>query len=483
MGCVNGKKKSRTPVIIKSSSELVIHPSTFVQMNTLSFRQVYKLGRRLGSGAYGDVCCCTHRATGSQRAVKMFRKDRSLSESEKNHINNEIQVLKKLDHPNIIRLYEFFEDSDMFYIVMEHCGGGELFFQIIKDKTLTESEVAAVVKQLLSCIAYIHSKGVMHRDLKPENILIESSEQKTEIKLIDFGAAKAFRSNQKVKGALGTAYYVAPEVVTGSYTEKCDVWSVGVVLYVLLCGSPPFTGRTDKEIINNIKKGNYNFEKKTWDDVSEQAKDLVKCLLVKEKLRPSAREALNHSWFSLIEKENSDENSYETAFSNLRSYSSNNKLREAVKTFIASQLLTRLELKEVKKVFLELDQNGDGKLSKEELVMGYSKAFGEEEAKEQVERIMSHVDTDKNGYLEYTEFLKAATDQEVLINEKNLKLAFEAFDKDSNGRISAKELKQVLCAGNHAEDFVWEEIIDQVDQNGDKEIDLKEFEDLILTKV
>ena len=196
------------------------------------------------------VQSCIHKATGDKRAVKRLAKEK-LSPNARIRLNYEIDILKNLDHPNILRLYEVFEDKKYIYLVTEYCQGGELFDEIIARGKFNEQDAAVVIKQLLSAISYCHSKKVCHRDLKPENILIDNKET-LQIKLIDFGTSQRFEDAENMELVLGTAYYIAPEVLRGHYDEKCDIWSIGVIMYILLSGEPPFPGSDDKEILKSV---------------------------------------------------------------------------------------------------------------------------------------------------------------------------------------------------------------------------------------
>ena len=182
---------------------------------------------------------------------------------------NEINNLKILDHPNILRMYESYECDKRYYIVTDISKGGELFDEIAKNRYFTEPNAQTVIKALTSCISYIHYHGIMHRDLKPENILLEETYEYDKIKLIDFGESVKFEKGKPNTEMVGTAYYIAPEVLAKSYDEKCDMWSIGVITYILLSGSPPFGGRNEKQIMSNVQIGAYNFDGPAWSNVSE----------------------------------------------------------------------------------------------------------------------------------------------------------------------------------------------------------------------
>ena len=221
-----------------------------------------------------------------------------------------------------MKLYEFFTDDKNYYLVTEWVEGGELFDEIEKRKKFNEKTAADIISQLLSAIIYCHERGIVHRDLKPENILLSSSKDgKFNIKVIDFGTAQGFNKDQRLKGTTGTAYYIAPEVLFRNYDEKCDVWSCGVILYILLSGTVPFYGKTDNEIIASVRKATYTFYSPVWKYVSNDAKDLVQKMLTFPPVnRISAKEAYLHDW---ITKRNFNKLNSETAsilLNNLKSF-------------------------------------------------------------------------------------------------------------------------------------------------------------------
>jgi calcium-dependent protein kinase len=231
-------------------------------------------------GGFGEVRKCSNKKTGAIRAVKIIRKD-SLDSKEKIRFFQEIDIMRQLDHPNIVRLYEVFQDEKRFYLVTELCTGGELFDEITKRSNFNEQDAAAIIKQVLSAVAYCHSKNICHRDLKPENVLMDSKNN-NQIKVIDFGASQKYDDNKKMSQIYGTAYYIAPEILKSEYNEKCDVWSIGVILYILLSGKPPFYGDDDKEILNSVKLGTYTLTGPDWKNISNEAKDLIKKTLTYE---------------------------------------------------------------------------------------------------------------------------------------------------------------------------------------------------------
>ena len=269
MGCGISSKHGirKTLVDVSSASNIKNSPEQFVTSNEKKFTDVYKVGICLGSGAYGEVKRVVHKITGQERAVKVFLKDFNHFSSYKT-VKNEIEILRRLNHPIIIKMYEFFEDEKRVYMVLEKCDGGELFEQISKNKRLNENIAALICKQLFSALSYLHDNNIAHRDMKPENILLEDREDFINIKIIDFGTAVTIQKNNKSKGrnnnwmltdVVGSAYYIAPEVIIGNYDEKCDLWSSGVILYILLSGVPPFAGNTNEQIMHKIRIGKFSF--------------------------------------------------------------------------------------------------------------------------------------------------------------------------------------------------------------------------------
>ena len=209
----------------------------------------------------------------------------------------EVDIISTLDHPNIIKFYETYHDKCFFHIVMELCRGKEILYKM-NNGHMEEKNVVKIILKVLLAIAHCHNRGITHRDLKPENILFDSMKPDAEIKLIDFGLSRKYDKEQKMHSILGTPYYVAPEVLKGEYDEKCDIWSIGAVTYLLLCGEPPFTGNSNNEIFKKIVNDHIRFNFLKWKDISNNAKDFMKiCLNKNSNKRPSACEALKHPWF------------------------------------------------------------------------------------------------------------------------------------------------------------------------------------------
>jgi calcium-dependent protein kinase len=463
----------------KSSRTRITNTDTFVfdlvSENTNPISREYRVSREiLGKGSFGEVRRAQHIATGEMRAIKIIYKE-NCPKAEQNKIMNEILVMKSLDHPNIVRIYEYFHDAKYIYMVMELVRGGELFERIVNEHHFNEQTAAKIFVQLLSVVNYLHSRGIAHRDIKPENILFDGEL----IKMIDFGDARTFSSGSKMYTTVGTTYYIAPEVINRAYNEKCDEWSCGVILYIMLCGTPPFNGSTDSEIFGKIQRGKYDITSKAWANISPAAKDLVsKFLVIYNKHRISAKEALSHEWFkttlSAISAPLNDR-----VVGNIKRFKPKSKIQQAVYFFIVNSLTSKEDRAELARLFESLDLNKDGTISKEELQIGLAKinySMSDFELNDLVDKL----DNNKNNQIDFTEFVAAAIDRAKLLSEDKMRKCFKQFDKDNSGKISAQEFRQILQGTNKIDDVVWTDLVQEIDTNNDGEIEYEEFQNMLV---
>ncbi|GFP85768.1 phosphoenolpyruvate carboxylase kinase 1 [Phtheirospermum japonicum] len=259
----------------------------------------YRVGEEIGRGRYGVVSRCYSAVTGQCFAVKSIEK-RLIQDDAVDSLclRNEAKLmLLASGHPNVLGIFDVYEDDEFLHVVLEYCGSGDLFQRITGRTIFGESEARRVMVPLLEAIAHIHDRGVAHRDIKPDNILFNSY---NEPKLADFGSAECFGNGRLMSGIVGTPYYVAPEVVAGmDYNEKVDVWSAGVILYIMLSGIPPFYGESAREIFEAVLRGNLRFPRSVFGSVSLEAKDLLRRMLCKDVSRRfSAEQVLRHQWMT-----------------------------------------------------------------------------------------------------------------------------------------------------------------------------------------
>ncbi|OXB54601.1 hypothetical protein ASZ78_004041, partial [Callipepla squamata] len=263
---------------------------------TSNIRKTFIFMEALGSGAFSEVFLVKQRSTGKLFALKCIKKSPLTRDSS---LENEIAVLKKIKHENIVTLEDIYESTTHFYLVMQLVSGGELFDRILERGVYTEKDASVVIHQVLTAVKYLHENGIVHRDLKPENLLYLTPEENSKIMITDFGLSK-MEQNGIMSTACGTPGYVAPEVLAQKpYSKAVDCWSIGVITYILLCGYPPFYEETESKLFEKIKEGYYEFESPFWDDISESAKDFIKHLLEKNPdTRFSCEEALRHPWIN-----------------------------------------------------------------------------------------------------------------------------------------------------------------------------------------
>ena len=464
--------------------ELTITPAVFIFEKEGKLRDVYKISRKIGDGAFSSVRRIKLRSTMEKRAVKTVHKKSICTEEERQMVFTEVSILKSIDHPNIIRLHEFYQDDKNYYIITEFCSGGELFERIISAGTMSEVTAARYMQQILSALVYLHDRKIAHRDLKPENLLMSSPSAEASIKVIDFGSSHVFTPGEVMTQRVGTPYYIAPEVLRHQYTEKCDLWSAGVIMYILLCGFPPFGGNTDKEILHKVSIGRYSFPSPEWDSISFEAKDLIeKMMNVNYNARISAKDSLAHPWLQNATRTHLNPEYASPLLRNLQNFRAKQKLKKATLNFISAQLTTKEEREEMIELFKSLDIDQNGTLSKDEVKIGFTKMFGHtvEDIDGEIERIVKEVDANHSGEIDYTEFISAALSRQQLLSKQRLEIAFKTFDIDNSGAIDADELKAVLGKYNNFDDSFWHELIRECDLNGDGVIDLAEFTKMMLS--
>ena len=448
----------------------------------------YKVISRLGDGSYGTVYLAMNLFTRTNVAMKKINKVKE-NEIDEMEIKNEIDILKKLDHPNIVKILEFYSTEKAYYIITDYCSCGELYNQI--KHQYTENQLAVLFYQLFSGLCYLHANNIVHRDLKLENILISEIERDKEtnknlfwIKIIDFGTAKIFEKNKSEKAVVGSSYYIAPEVLQKHYNEKCDTWSAGVILYMLIVGRAPFDGKDDDEIIENISKGEFNSKHRKLVSASNEVQDLVKKLLEVDPVRRlSAAQALKHPWFTKFKAKslykNIEKEKIEIYLNRLMTYTINSKFQQMVLAFIVHNIAYSEDTKNILKIFRMFNEKDDGKLTKGELTKGLCQYVDENKVKNEIDGIFLMLDGANHGYIEYEEFLRACLDKNTILDDEHILYAFNFFDKDNKGKISVDKIKKNFVGSNVKEE-VFKNIFKEVDINEDGEIDFVEFKQMML---
>ena len=340
-------------------------------------KEDYTMIKILGEGSYARVYKVKNRLTSAVYAMKVINKSYSCTVEEENEILNEIKILKTMDHPSILKIFEFYSNKTSYSIVTELCPQGELFNEIIQKGPFTEKYSAYVMYQILSAVNYCHKMHIIHRDLKPENILIVDRDKDYDlpiVKICDFGTSKIVEKGQIQKKKIGSSYYMAPEVLKKHYNEKCDVWSCGVIMYILLTAEPPFNGREDDEIFAKILKGQY--DTKPLSKYSSNCLNLIENLLkYNDNERFSAEQALNHVWFQDFKSKElynkiTDRDAIKTLFKNLKNYKRTSIIQETALAYLVHQFPRIKDVINACKLFNQIDNNGDGKITETELYNG-----------------------------------------------------------------------------------------------------------------
>jgi len=305
MGCGNGKEKSSNSSSASNADSKASPPRPGETAATGGkIDDNYEVNEVIGRGAFSVVKKAKQKRTGTEYAIK-FIETKHVDKQDLMLLGREIDIMKKVDHPNVLKLEEVYETDEIIALVMELVNGGELFYKIVEKGNYSEKEAAKIVRQMIKGVEYLHGKGIAHRDLKPENLLC-ASDTRDEFKpfrvvIADFGLSKAFDSGQALETSCGTPDYVAPEVITaeGSYDKSVDMWSCGVITYVLLCGFSPFLSSNQTGLFEKIMKAEYDFPDPEWTHISESAKDFIRRLLVKDrKIRFTAEQCLSHPWLN-----------------------------------------------------------------------------------------------------------------------------------------------------------------------------------------
>ena len=525
--------------IPKSLIDVAIDLKNFVRQRNENVYDIYEKVQHLGNGAFGDVYKVKRKKDNEIRALKEINKS-YLAGDNYNDIKNEINILKSIDHPNVLKIYEFFEDEENLYIIMEFCDAGDLFGKQEDCGTLSEFVVKFVMYQVFLAINVLHMKKIVHGDIKTENIaLMRKNEEKDEknifkllsednklhkkileaknmnklspktlnllkelakyeVKLVDFGCAKMKKKsdlNKKLSGIIGTPYYCSPEVVKNNYDFECDEWSCGVMMYILLSGFVPFDGVTEEEIFKKVLNDTPDLDIPELDGVSNCCKNLIKKLLEKNpNKRIKSHEALKHDFFTkginignlLTGKETENEEILKN-FAKKKSKrfggveKKNSKFKDAVIAYITLNFIDKGHEKKANEIYRQLSLDDENHIITKKTFQEKMKKSFNSLTQEEIDKIFDDLDDNNNEEIEYHELIKGLSDQKYLLNEKNLKEAFNFFDNDSSGDITWNEIANVIFNGKQIPENVISQFLEDIGQNDlNLKINFEEFKRIIL---
>jgi len=410
----------------------------------------------LGSGMSGTVVKVINKKTGDEFARKSVDKNR-LDEVDLQDFYNELDILNHLDHPNIVQVVDAYECKNVITIIMELCHGGELYDCLISRRSYSEQRARMCMRQMISAVGFCHKMGIAHRDLKLENFMFEGPKKgQGSLKLIDFGLSKKYHGHRikRMESIVGTSYYMAPEVLLSidPYGNECDVWSLGVLLFMMIAGYPPFQGGTDFEIMKNVRKGKYHFDPSAWSSYP-MVQDIVSSMLTMDpKKRPTCAELIQHPWFKQEKVETKAIQS--EVLVSLNKFAKKTKFLR-VAAHAAKHILTQSEIRELSDTFKTFDQDGSGHISLEEFVDGMTKHVEKksDETEEDFKALFKSIDLDNTGLISYSEFLSASLSIKEPTEEHQLVEMFDRLDRDKNGYIDRKEMVVALQDVFHAKEL------------------------------
>ncbi|CAA3015823.1 calcium-dependent kinase 26-like [Olea europaea subsp. europaea] len=465
--------KPKKPHNVKRMMSAGLKVDSVLRTKKGNLKEYYNLGKKLGHGQFGTTFLCVEKTTGIEYACKSIAKRKLLTLEDVEDVRREIEIMHHLaGHPNVISIKAAYEDAVAVHVVMELCAGGELFDRIVKRGHYSEKKAAELTRTIVGVIEACHSLGVMHRDLKPENFLFVNEEEDSPIKTIDFGLSIFFKPGDIFNDVVGSPYYVAPEVLSKRYGPEADVWSAGVMIYILLCGVPPFWGESEQEIFEEVVHGDIDFSSDPWPSISESAKDLVKRMLVRDpKRRLTAHEVLCHPWVQ-ADGAAPDKPLDSAVLTRLTQFSAMDKLKKMALRVIAESL-SEEEIAGLKEIFKMIDADNSGHITFEELKAGL-KRFGANLDESEIYDLMKSADVDNSGTIDYGEFIAATLHLNKIEKEDHLFTAFSYFDKDGSGYITPDEL-QKASEEFGITDVHLEEMIREADENNDGQIDYNEF--------
>ena len=532
----------------KNVTEIKVDAKNFITKSGQNVYDIYQKICELGNGAFGTVYKVKRKNSGMNpiiRALKEISKEKMANNIETGlSLKNEIEILKNIDHPNIMKIYEFFEDEKNIYLINEYCGAGDVAKMHDNYGVFPEFLIKFIMSQVFLAISFLHSNKVVHGDIKRENIaFVYEGKYKTEeefdnffkkiftdkeiqnelneasgtgniseesrniikelcnyeIKILDFGSAKMKKKdkiNKKLSGIVGTAFYCSPEVINEKYDFESDEWACGVMMYILLANLAPFPGNDEETIFNNILSNEINVDIPQLKSISQNCKDLIKGLCNKNtEKRIKSEEALKHPFFQKginflnllkgIYSENTKE--LKKILQNKNEFTlgkkyKNSKFKEMVIAYIGLNFPDKIEAQKARQIFLEISGgNNHYLITKETFVLRFEKVF-KNLSKEDIEKIFDSLDQNETGNIEYEELIRALSDKKKLLSNKNLGEAFKFFDRDNNGFITWNEIAEIIYPEGKMPKNIMKEFLEEIGQKDENmKIDFYDFK-RILTK-
>lgn len=402
-------------------------------------------------------------------AMKMIPLER-ISPKFCDELRNEIEILRSLDHPNIVKVYEIYDLKEQIYVIMELCSGGDLWSRCPCD----EERAIRIISSLTSAVAHMHKMGISHRDIKMENIMLENRSADAQIKLIDFGLSTKFQPDENLTDGVGTIYTMAPEVLQGDYTYQADMWSVGVITYILIANRKPFYSPKRRTLVQKILEADFSYEDDKWINSSCEIKDFIKSLIeLDPKKRLTAEKALESEWLTKLNNDEEIDLEYLEALQQKMCVHADSSILKKMSLLVVAHRSAGKDVSDLRNAFKLYDENNDGLISYEEFKTVLDKVGYKEE---RIKELFDELDVDKSGMINYTEFVAATLETQGRIEEDKVAEAFSRIDSDGTGRISLENLRAFI--GQDTKSQFLKQTIQELDRDNDGEVSYNEFRSL-----
>lgn len=476
MGCACSNRSSFMTSDKKSGKTLKNEVDKYSKKSNL--RKDFEFISNLGNGSFGKVRLFRSILSKELKyAVKTIKKE-NMNKVLYNCIKGEVDILRKLDHPSIVKYYETFEDQVYIHIVMEYLSGDNLskVISLKKHNKFVEKDMSMIFRQLLKALCFIHNRNIVHRDIKPENILFSQKDDFSTLKLIDFGLATSTMA--KDRKSCGSPYYMSPEIIDGKFSPKSDLWSVGVIIYMMICGKVPFGGNNMNEVLDKIQFKKFDKKLLVKAKASEEVIDLITKLLDKDPdKRPTAIEALEHPWFRKYIVPFNGTAMSDDIIKALKDFAMKTTFQKEILFFIA-KLTTDDEIKKLREIFELLDIKNTGTLTFEEIQIGLKK-INHPITDQELEEIWHGLDFHQDGEINYTEFLAAMISSVKAQRDEKLLTSFKFFECEDEGLISYNSLTKAIEAfGLSINETEIQKTFDSF-KTKDKKINFESFKKLI----
>ena len=480
-----GEKEEKNNNELEFGEDVIFTTKLLINFSENEPEKSYKKICFLNKGRFCEVNLVQNILSENKYAMKTFNKTKNYSPEDEESIKKEFEILKSIDHPNVVKMIGFYSKKNACHLITELCNGGNLFQELLNKGPYSEKATAFIMYQIFSALNYCHKKNIIIRGLTLDNILISDKNNGYPIiKLSYFGISKLVEKGSIQKNDIGFSYYLAPEILKKCYNEKCDIWSAGVIMYFLLSARPPFGGESNEEILSKIKEGSFDINSSPFNELSKNCIDLLKKLLdVQVFSRINANEALSHPWFeenfskSLFMRIK-DEKAIEILINNIKNYKKQNIIQKTALAYLIHNFSQMKEVVNACKLFYSFDKDQDGKINKDELYEGLKLKIKSDTLKNDVDVFFKNIDMDNSGFIEYEEFVRAAVNKKKFLNRNIIKFAFNYFDKDGSGTITFDEIQNVFennIVGKEKADELLKKIFSEVDLDLDGKITIEEF--------